>query len=357
MGAGWGSFAVSDQRAVTQEQTNEGEAVACYDLVSGQKLWHHVDVTSFHGAASGDGPRATPAIAGESVLTLGATGLLNCLELGSGILRWQVDVLADTNTENLFHGMSSSPICINDLAIVPTGRGNDNGLAAYHLSSGSSVWRQKGYESSYASPQTITIDGEIQILMLHARNLVSYSPHDGRVLWSVPWENPQQTNCSQPILVAEAPGNVLISTGYGKGAGLFDVRLSKEGTWHTGPVWSGGRLQTKFCSAVVRRGFAFGLDNGILACIDLKNGGRIWKSGRYGHGQIILVEDMLLIQAEDGRITLVAADANGHREIASCAALTSKTWNYPAIAGRFLLVRNDREAACLLLPPRENAGE
>jgi outer membrane protein assembly factor BamB len=34
-------------------------------------------------------------------------------------------------------------------------------------------------------------------------------------------------------------------------------------------------------------------------------------------------------------------------------ALSSMTWNVPAVAGRILLVRNDREAVCYLLPKKK----
>ena len=62
--------------------------------------------------------------------------------------------------------------------------------------------------------------------------------------------------------------------------------------------------------------------------------------------------DRLLIQCESGPLALVEANPNEYREWARLPALSSKTWNYPALAGDFLLVRNDREAVCYRLPTR-----
>ena len=97
----------------------------------------------------------------------------------------------------------------------------------------------------------------------------------------------------------------------------------------------------------------YGLDNGILTCIDLVDGQRRWKRGRYGHGQMLLVGDKLLIQAESGEVVLVAATSDEHRELGKFNALFSKTWNNLALAGNVLVVRNDREAAAFELPLEE----
>ncbi len=101
---------------------------------------------------------------------------------------------------------------------------------------------------------------------------------------------------------------------------------------------------------VVHNDHIYGLDNGILTCLDLRDGQRLWKRGRYGHGQMLVVGDKLLIQAESGEVVLVAATPDAHHELAKFSALSSKTWNNLALAGNILVVRNDREAAAFELP-------
>ena len=115
-------------------------------------------------------------------------------------------------------------------------------------------------------------------------------------------------------------------------------------------------MKAKFTNVVHREGYLYGLDDGILASVDLASGERRWKGGRYGHGQLILVHDLLLVLAEDGRVVLVEATPEAHRELATFSALEGKTWNHPALAGRLLFVRNDREAACYELPLEPGAG-
>jgi len=115
-------------------------------------------------------------------------------------------------------------------------------------------------------------------------------------------------------------------------------------------------MKAKFSNVVHRNGYLYGLDDGILACVDAADGERQWKGGRYGHGQVILVHDLLLVLGENGRVALVEAAPGAYRELAAFPALEGKTWNHPALAGRLLVVRNDREAACYELPLEPVAG-
>jgi outer membrane protein assembly factor BamB len=146
---------------------------------------------------------------------------------------------------------------------------------------------------------------------------------------------------------------IFVSSGYGKGCGMLELTSDAAGHWSVTPVWANRNMRTKFTSAVVRGGFAYGLDEGVLCCVELADGAHCWRAGRYGHGQLLLAGDKLVVQAETGEVALVAAMPDAWRELGRIAALADKTWNYPALAGRLLLVRNDREAACYELPVEE----
>ena len=93
-----------------------------------------------------------------------------------------------------------------------------------------------------------------------------------------------------------------------------------------------------------------------MACIDIENGKRKWRKRGYGYGQVLLVGDVMLIQAEDGRVALVEAIPNKPTELASFQAIDGKTWNYPTLYGDLLLVRNGTEAACYKLPTIEQSS-
>ena len=105
-------------------------------------------------------------------------------------------------------------------------------------------------------------------------------------------------------------------------------------------------MKTKFTNGVIRDGYMYGLSDGILECIEIESGDRIWKRGRYGHGQLLLVGDVLIVQAEDGRVLLVRADPEGHEELGEIHALEGLSWNTLCLVGPYLVVRNGEVAVC-----------
>ena len=132
----------------------------------------------------------------------------------------------------------------------------------------------------------------------------------------------------------------------------MQIKSASEGNFSVAELWKNRNLKSDFSNIVARDGFIYGLDDGILACLDIANGQRKWKDGRYGHGQLLLINDLLLVQTEQGPVALVEANPSAFNEVARFNALSAKTWNTPALAGEFLLVRNDQEAACFRLPAR-----
>jgi outer membrane protein assembly factor BamB len=346
LGAGWSGFATSGGIAVTQEQRGGEERVVAYELRSGKPLWSHADTARYETVIAGIGPRATPTIAGARVYAMGATGLLNALDLASGRKLWSRDVPKETRASLPDWGRSCSPLVLDGRVIVIAGGPDGHRLVAYDAESGTLVWAAGDGGASYSSPTLVTLAGRPQLVAFNTASVSGHDPATGAVLWEHAFPN-QQPNVALPVrLDAE---RLLVSAGYGVGSKAYRVSAA-DGTLRVTLEWESPRLKSKFANLIVHEGYVYGLDDGVLTCLDPASGERRWKSGRHGHGQLLLVAGLLLVQTEEGELVLVDPSPEAYRELGRFAALDGKTWNPPALAGSLLLVRNDREAAAYELP-------
>jgi hypothetical protein len=345
VGPGWSSFAVHGRLIYTQEQRGADEVVSSYDLTTGAPVWRHKDAVRFYESNAGPGPRATPLFSNGRVYTFGATGLLNALDARNGSVVWSCNAASDTNTKIPDWGFASSPIVVGDKVIVAT----EGTLAAYDAGAGRQRWQGPSGRGGYSSPHLATIDGVAQILLLNGQGAISVDPSDGKLLWKHEWNI---DGIVQPSVIAGA--DVLIGSGSGMaGVGLRRVAVTRgPGGWAVEERWTSNGLKPYFNDFVVHKGHAFGFDGSMLVCIDLKDGKRRWKGGRYGHGQIVLLpdQDLLLALSEEGELVLVGATPDRFTELARFPAIEGKTWNHPALVGDLLLVRNGEQMAAFRLP-------
>ncbi len=345
IGPGWSSFAVQGDFIYTQEQRGDEEIVSSYNLATGAPVWRHHDAARFWESNAGAGPRGTPTLSNGRVYTLGATGILNALDAHDGSVVWSRNAASDTGEKVPGWGFASSPLVVGDLVIAATA----GVLAAYDMATGNPRWIGPKGGWGYSSPHLSTIDGVEQILLLNGAGAISVAPADGRLLWNHSWKS---DGIVQPAVIAG--GDVLIGSGSGLGLEVGVRRIAVEqgaGGWTVEERWTSNGLKPYFNDFVVHDGHAFGFDGSLLASIDLKDGKRKWKGGRYGHGQMVLLpdQDLLLVLSEEGELALVRATPDQFTEVARFPALEGKTWNHPVLVGDTVLVRNSEEMVAFRL--------
>jgi outer membrane protein assembly factor BamB len=276
---------------------------------------------------------------------MGATGILNALDERNGAVVWTRNAAKDTGAPLPGWGFTGSPIVVDDLLIVATsGR-----LAGYDRATGTPRWTRQTGGGGYSSPHFATIDGVPQIVLLNASGSMSVAPADGRVLWNHPWEG--SAAILQPAAGVE--GGLLVSAGDMMGGlGIRRLGVSHAGSqWRVEERWTSRGLKPYFNDYVVHNGHAYGFDGSILSCIDLSDGARKWKGGRYGQGQLVLLQDqdLLLVLSEEGELALVRATPDQFNEVGRVKVIEGKTWNHPVVVGDLLLVRNGEEMAAFRL--------
>ena len=341
IGPGWSSFAVRGGLFYTQEQRGPDEVVACYKLTTGEPVWAHRDAARFWESNGGAGPRATPTLSNGRVYTFGATGILNALDAGDGSVVWSRNAASDT-------GMK-----------VPTGASR---ARRWWSTTSSSSPPPASLPPTTSPPATaLAWPGPRRELQLAA-------PIDDRRSRAGPAvertrRDQRRAGRRQAALGAPLAGLPHRAAGPDRGRRRPDQRQRPQngtrrlavahgpGGWTVEERWTSNGLKPYFNDFVVHDGHAFGFDGSILACIDLKDGKRKWKGGRYGNGQLVLLpdQDLLLVLSEEGELALVGATPDQFKELARFPAIEGKTWNHPVLAGDVLLVRNGQEMAAFRL--------
>ncbi|QEG41565.1 outer membrane protein assembly factor BamB family protein [Roseimaritima ulvae] len=380
VGAAWSGFVIVGDYAVTMEQRGEGQQgeqwVTCYRIADGQLVWYHASPGAHFNPLGGTGPRSTPTVFNGRVYAQDAVGKVVCLDGKDGQLIWQLDLWEHAGLDQaaaeqaVTWGRAGSPLIVptgaEAMVVVPYGGPLDRqqpdspigSLIALDADSGAVRWIGGETQISYASPIVATLDGQRQIVSVNESNVTGHAIDDGSVLWEVDWPGSSSggATCSNAVVYGE--DGLLLGKGYGGGSQLLRIDSEAPPAERAEIEWADGRmLKTKFTHAVLDGDFAYALSDGTLECVDLRGPERMWRQprgSRYGQGQMLRVEDTLVVQVETGEVALVSCQSDRFVELARLDGLDSNTWNYPAVSGRRLLVRSSREAVAYLLPPRSS---
>ena len=229
-------------------------------------------------------------------------------------------------------------------------------MVAFDVESGDVRWTAGEDQVSYGSPGLLMLAGTRQIVSVNEKTITGHKIDSGDVLWEFDWPGQSNGGANCAMVVPAGADRFLIGKGYGGGSALVEIQADEDGTLSADAVWQSTRLlKTKFTHACVDGDIAYAISNGSLEAVAIESAEKLWQQprrSRFGQGQILLVDDVLVAQSESGEVAFVAADQNEYRELARIPAMSSKTWNIPTVAGGYLLVRNDRQAICFALPLR-----
>ena len=349
IGPGWSSFVVAGNLLFTQQQLGEMETVVCYAADTGEEVWTYKIKERFFDPLGGPGPRATPTLANGMLFAQSAMGELHRLDPMNGTLVWSKDIKSVADRLPPTWGFSSSPLVVGDQVIVHAGGENESGVLAFNVESGDLAWKAKAGGHSYSSPCLGNINGKECVLMLSDYGLNVIDPLTGAQLLDYQWKH-SGYRATQPQVIGDA--SILLPT---QELGTRKIELSTNpdsDSMKATEIWTSRHLKPDFNDFVIFENHAYGFDGRFFACINLKTGKRAWRGGRYGKGQVLLLQDsaMLLVVSESGDIILLEATPDSRNELCHFKALEGRTWNHPVVIGDRLYIRNSQEAACYVLP-------
>ena len=322
------------------------EVILCLDAGSGKEVWKdkYAAQAVTGAAARHPGPRSSPAVADGKVVTLGAGGVLSCLDAASGKVVWRKDPFPKV-VPRFFTSMS--PMIVDGMAIAHLGGAGNGAIIAYDMATGNERWRWGGEGPEYASPALLTVEGTKQIVTLTEKSIVGVGVADGKLLWKLPFVPQMRAyNAATPII----DGQTVIYTGAARGTKAVKIEKTGDG-FAAKELWSNPELAPQFNTPVLKDGLLFGFsDRGRLYCINAQDGRTAWTdTARHGRGFAAILDAGSVILALPSTSELIAFKPSGkqYEELARIKVADTPTYSHPVIAGNRVFVRDQATVAML----------
>jgi outer membrane protein assembly factor BamB len=327
---------VGDKLYVFARQGGD-EVISCLDAATGKEIWNDkYSAPPVTGAAARHpGPRSSPAVVDGKVVTLGASGIVSCVDT-SGKLVWRNDQYK--TVPQFFTSMS--PIIVDGMAVVQLGGSGKGTTVAFDLATGQPKWKWEGDGPSYSSPVLMTVEGAKQVVAMTDKSVVGLAVADGKLLWQIPFAPAGRMayNAATPIV----DGQMLIITGSGRGAKA--VKIEKEGNkFVPKDVWANAQMAPQYNSPVLKDGYLFGLsDKGMLYCIDAKSGKTAWSDNNKLSNFGAIVDAGAVLLALPEKSGLIAYKPSGEKleQVAKITVSTTPIYATPVVAGKRIFVKD-----------------
>ena len=350
VGEGFSGPVTAGDRLIVFHRVGDEEIVECLNATTGKLLWKYGYPTSYRDAlGKGDGPRSTPAIVGDKVVTLGAEGTLNCLTLGDGKKLWSRSLTQDYKTPLGYFGIGTSPLVEQNLVLINVG-GKNAGIVAFDLDSGAEKWKATNDPPSYSSPVMASVDDQRLAVFFTRTGAVVLNPKSGDVLFQKKWRAryDASVNAATPLIIGD---QAFFSTSYETGALLLKLKANGADE-----IWTDENVMSNhYNTCVYLDGHLYGFDGRqeagpSLRCVELKTKKVKWDVEKFGCGTMIAADGMLIVLTEKGNLHLVKATPAAFRELAQVRLLEAGPCRAQiALASGRLYARDQKKLVCVEL--------
>lgn len=329
VGIGFSSFAVAKGRVYTIGNAEETDTVFCFDADKGQVLWYHPYPSELGAKFFIGGSTSTPTVDGDRVYTISRWGDLFCFDAAGGKIVWSKNIKKEYGIPEPSWGFGGSPIVHGDLLLLNAG---EAGLAL-EKATGKVVWQSSG-ECGYSTP----LPFGPHYLFTSGTGYTAVDVKTGKPAWRIKWLTQYGVNAADPVVDG---ASILISTGYGKGAALFNVEQGEPKN-----VWQSRVLRSQMNPPVLIGGHLYGIDGDSgnkvsLKCVEFATGIEKWSQPLPGMGSVAAAAGKLLVLADGGELSVAPADPKEYKPTARAKILSGKCWTVPVLSNGRLYARND----------------
>ncbi len=349
LGEGHSSIAVDQGRLYTMYSKGDQESVIALDAATGKTIWEHAYEAPTAGLKleNGKGPHSTPLLVGNMLFTVGVIGKMHALDKATGKVVWSHDLYNEYGGTKMGRGFSCSPLGYKNTVIVTVG-GPGQALMAFDQKTGAVVWKKQDFKLSPSTPIIVNVDGQDQLVIVLAEQIVGLDPNSGELLWSHPHPCDWGLNITPPVWGA---GNILfVSSAYSGGSRALQLNQS-GGNTTVKELWASRRMRVHH-STIVRLGdLVFGSSGDFgpapMTAIDVKTGNVVWQDRSFPKTNFVYADGKLILLDEDGNLALVRLSPEGMKVISKVSVLTQTAWTPPTLSGTKLYIRDRKTIMAL----------
>ncbi|NOU36758.1 MAG: PQQ-like beta-propeller repeat protein [Kiritimatiellaceae bacterium] len=372
------------------DATDAEIAIYRLDAATGQAVWVHryrvpARFQSWHWSKEMNpnvgawyGPKAEPTVDGEWLYVLDHTGVLTCLSVRDGTVRWSAGLRERFKAVPPKFGYSCPPLIVEEKVIVPLFQ-DDGCLVALNKQTGEVIWRggstvrreeDKHRWDGYSLPVTLTLGDRTQVVYFTGAGVMGLDIETGAVLWTYPLQTFTGEVAPKPIVQGT---RIFISTVYSNPGGL----LLEVGADGAKKIWDSWNLKNHFANMALYQGFLYGTSGydfeekrkPMMRCLDFASGEMKWTAPEYREqpdgppqqAQLIAADSKLIILTGFGDLILAEASPEQYREISHLRLKVEEPncqwWPRMALADRRLYCRTTAgEVLCVALDGTKREG-
>ena len=352
LGVGHSSIIADRDRLYTMYSRGDQEFVVALDRATGKTIWEKCYAAPTTGlnlqveTLSVRGPHSTPVLAGNLLITVGIIGELQAFEKQTGNVVWSHDLWREYGGTRTERGYTCSPLVYKNTVIVIVG-GPGQSLMSFDLKTGAVVWKKQTFRLSFSTPMLINVDGQDQLVMAFADDVVGLDPDSGDLLW----RHPQPCggfSITPPVWGAD---NILfISSAYECGTRALELRQS-GGKTTVKQLWASNRIRVHHGTIIRVGDLVFGSSGtsgpAPLTAVNVKTGQVVWQDRAFPKANFVYADGKLILLDEDGQLALVRLSPQGMNVIARATVLENLAWTPPTLVGTNLYVRDFKTIVAL----------
>ena len=328
VGKGFSSVSVKNGFLYTVGNQKNRNIVYCLDAETGKAIWKFS-----YDCRRGQwpGPKATPAIDGETLYVFSQEGHLHALHTKTGKVIWEKFLPRDFSAPVPMWGYSSSPVIDGNRLILNAGK---SGIAI-DKRTGEEIWNSGPGRPGYAT--AVLFNDNKLAAFFSSRRLYAVDVQTGEVVWSYPWITNPDVNVADPLVVGN---RVFISSDYGRGGALLEITDNTPRV-----VWENTNMASHFSSFVYIDGYIYGNSGsavsrrGAFLCVDIETGDVQWSENQ-GLGSLMAAGDKLILLTDRGKLSVAEINPEVYREIASTELPRGLYWPPPVLVNGHIFIRN-----------------